>query len=224
MHRRPVYANDRELIRRLRILAAKSRVDFLFAGEACYDWQFEQYDLAYFRSWSPTHVPLSRYMLPQAQIMTAITGFDDRNMLNQCLLYRYVISYEPYHFKGRLDDFPLTLAYGKQVDALRAALRDYLWDGEYRGTVGATVTAAGQPHHPYAVFRQDGHDALAVVVANYDTRGPVSVQVRLDNGRRLARYQLVDDPAWREFDECATIPAHSGRGVHAVGWGYGSLK
>ena len=32
------------------------------------------------------------------------------------------------HFKGRLDDFPLTLAYGKRVDALR----DYLWDGEFR--------------------------------------------------------------------------------------------
>jgi len=27
--------------------------------------------------------------------MTAVTGFDDRDMVNQCLLYRYVMSYEP---------------------------------------------------------------------------------------------------------------------------------
>ena len=40
--------------------------------------------------------------------MTAVTGFNDRNMINQCLLYHYVISYEPYNFKGRLDDYPLT--------------------------------------------------------------------------------------------------------------------
>ena len=40
-------------------------------------------------------------MLPDALFMTAVTGFDDRNMINQCLLYRYIISYEPYNFKGR---------------------------------------------------------------------------------------------------------------------------
>ncbi len=38
--------------------------------------------------------------------MTAVTGFNDRNMLNQCLLYRYIISYEPYNFKGTAGGFP----------------------------------------------------------------------------------------------------------------------
>ena len=130
------------------------RPDFLFAGEACYDWEMEAYQLSYHRSENKQHIPLSRYMLPQAQFMTAVTGFNDRNMINQCLLYRYVISYEPYNFKGRLDDYPLTLAYGKQMDALRSELREYFWDGEFRDTVGAAVTCAGKPHHPYAVFRR----------------------------------------------------------------------
>ena len=80
-------------------------------------------------------------MLPDGQFMTAVTGFDDRNMINQCLLYRYIISYEPYNFKGMLDDYPLTLAYGKQMDALRTELREYFWDGEFRDEVGATVLA-----------------------------------------------------------------------------------
>ena len=83
--------------------------DFLFAGEGIYDWQFEVYHLSYHRSWDKRHLPLSRYMLPQMPLMTAISGFNDRNMINQCLLYRYIMSYEPYNFKGRLDDFPLTM-------------------------------------------------------------------------------------------------------------------
>jgi hypothetical protein len=42
-------------------------------------------------------------------------------MINQCHLYRYIISYEPYNFKGRLDDFPQTTAMRRQMD--RAAYR-----------------------------------------------------------------------------------------------------
>ena len=40
-------------------------------------------------------------------------------------MYRYVISYEPYNFKGRLEDFPLTLAYGKSGCCLRASGEDH---------------------------------------------------------------------------------------------------
>jgi hypothetical protein len=50
--------------------------------------------------------------------MTAVAGFDDRNMINQCLLYRYIISYEPNNFKGRLTDYPDTVAYSQKMDAL----------------------------------------------------------------------------------------------------------
>jgi hypothetical protein len=205
----PVYANDRLLIQRLRRLAARTQTEFLFAGEACYDWELEAYDLAYFRSCNPQHVPLSRYMQPRAALMTAISGFDDRNMLNQCLLYRYIISYEPYQFKGRLDDFPLTLAYGKQIDALRAELRAYLWDGEFRDKVGASVTANDQPHHPYTVFRHAEQDSACVVVANYDAAHAVSMQVALESGQPLTHVRLVDDPSWQPVTGSTTIPPRS---------------
>jgi hypothetical protein len=205
----PVYANDRVLIERLSRMAAQANVEFLFAGEACYDWEFERYHLSYFRTWSRTHVPLSRHMLPGAQIMTAVTGFDDRNMLNQCLLYRYVISYEPYHFKGRLDDFPLTMAYGKKVDAFRAELREYLWDGEYRGTVGAMVTENGKAHHPFTVFRHRNTQSSCVVVANYDAEKEVSVAVALNSGRTLTHYRLVGEPDWKRIGGATAIPPRS---------------
>jgi hypothetical protein len=138
-------------------------------------------------------------------------------MVNQCLLYRYIISYEPYNFKGMPEDFPLTLAYGKQMDALRTELREYFWDGEFRDTVGATVLArsgdrpeqeAG-PHHPYAVFISRTSGKAGVVVANYDERQPVTTQVSLHSGQALGRYRLVDDPTWRSTADGIALPPTS---------------
>lgn len=63
--------------------------------------------------------------------MVAVTGFDDREQLNPVLAYRYAISYEPYNFKGHVTDFPLTLAYGKKIDALRLKYREWIWDVEF---------------------------------------------------------------------------------------------
>jgi hypothetical protein len=207
-HGAPTYANDRKLIENFSKIALPVRGDFLFAGEACYDWEMEAYHLSYHRSESLEHIPLSRYMLPHAPFMTAVTGFEDRSMVNQCLLYRYIISYEPYNFKGRLDDYPATMAYGKQMDALRTELRRYFWDGEFRHEVGAQVTVKGQGHHPYAVFRaEDGSEALAI--ANYSDDAAITAEALLASGRPLTRYRLVDDPTWRPVAEGILIPPRS---------------
>jgi hypothetical protein len=197
-HGAPVYANDRKLIENFAKIALPANPDFLFAGEACYDWELEAYHLSYHRSESTEHIPLSRYMLPHAPLMTAVTGFDDHNMVNQCLLYRYIISYEPYNFKGRLDDYPATLTYGKQMDALRTELRSFFWDGEFRHEVGAQVLVDGKPHHPYAVFREANSDKLALAVANYSEEAAITAQVTFDNGQPLTRYRLVDGTEWQD--------------------------
>ncbi len=203
----PVYANDNLLIERFGLMASKRNPDFLFAGEACYDREMAVYHLAYHRSENKHHVPLSRYSLPSAQYMTAVTGFDDRNMIAQCLLYRYVVSYEPYNFKGRLDDFPLTLEYGKKMDALRASLRDYFWDGECRHEVGARVERGGRPHHPFAVYVNAKNGKPGLVVANYeDEAAEVTAAAE---GAALSRWRAIDDTAWRAFGGKALISARS---------------
>lgn len=202
----PVYANDRELIRRFGEMARRAAIDFLFAGEGCYDWQLDTYHLSYHRSASASHVPLSRYLHPRLPLVTALTGFDDRNLVNQCLLYRYVMSYEPYNFKGRPEDFPLTLAYGKRMDALRRDLRAHLWDGEFRHQLGATVSGEGGPHQPFSVFEAaDG--SRCVAVANYREDREATVQMRFDGeGAAPSRWRLVEDSAWRAGGESFTIP------------------
>ena len=205
----PVYANDRELIHRFRRQIGDDR--FLFAGEACYDWQFDAYQVSYHRSENPRHLPMSRYLAPHAQIMTAVTGFDDRNMLNQCLLYRYIISYEPFNFKGRLPDFPATVAYGQAVDSIRTELREWFWDSTFQDTIGGTVLNVTDPHQiithrPYAIYRHaDGQ--LAAVVANYDPEKHIRIRIRLDNTTDHLRYRIVDGSTeWRNTARDITLP------------------
>jgi hypothetical protein len=210
-HRRaaPVYANDNKLIENFHRIVDPINPEFLFAGEACYDWEMGVYHLSYHRSENKRHIPLSRYLLPESQLMTAVTGFNDRNMINQCLLYRYIISYEPYHFKGRLEDYPLTLEYGKRMDSLRAELREFFWDGEFRHTQGARVTCNGQLHHPYSVFVNRQTAKTGLVVANYEEELEISVQAELENGQQLNRWRLVDRSDWQMYEGTITIPACS---------------
>ena len=202
----PVYKNDRAFVERMR-RTENLRDDFLFSGEACYDFELEQYTLSYFRSRDKGHVALSRYMRPRAQLMTAISGFNDRNMIDQCLMCRYIMSYEPYNFKGWLHDYPDTVAYGQKMEALRTELRYWLWDGEYRDVCGAAVlTEDGRAHPNFARFQAaDGTSAL--VICNYGD-APLRVTASLAQGT-LARWRTVDDETWRPVAGGIALPPRS---------------
>lgn len=145
-----IFAGDMPMARQFRAVADAANPEFIFAGEGPQDWLMQNYPVSYFRINADSR-PVCRYLDSRAALMVAVTGFDDREMLNLILLNRYIISYEPYNFKGHVTDFPLTLAYGKQIDALRKRYRAYLWDAEFRDTLDATVTADGAVR--YTVFR-----------------------------------------------------------------------
>ena len=108
--------------------------------------------------------------------MCAVIGFDDREMLNLILMDRYIISYEPYNFKGYLTDYPLTLTYGKKIDALRRKYKSYLWDAEFRDTLGATVTADGTVRHTVFIA---SNGKRAVVVVNQELTKAITATVDL---------------------------------------------
>ena len=138
--------------------------NFLFSGEEPEDVLEEAYSLSYLRI-NPGHTPEERYAFPFRPMMIAVTGFNDREMINRALMDRYIMSYEPFNFKGNIQDFPLTVAYGEKVDALRGRYRDYLWDAEFRDTLGASVQVAGAPYKDYAVFvRKDGLHAVVITI------------------------------------------------------------
>ena len=203
----PVYSNDRELIKRFRKTPGIPE-EFLMTGEACYDWEMEVYQIAYCRTYSRGHIPIHRYMRPNAQYMSAITGFNDRNMVNQCLMYGMIISYEPFNFKGSLEDFPDTIAYGKRMDALRTEFREWFWDGTFRGTAGVLVkNLEGAVHEPYGVFRAvDG--SLGVVVCNYENQS-ITVKVERINNGCFTRSRLVDGEEWMPIQDGIFLPPRS---------------
>ncbi|MCW2163695.1 hypothetical protein B0I12_000821 [Microbacterium hydrothermale] len=182
---------------------------FVIAAEGAYDDQFAHYDVSYFRSASPTHRPLGRQLRPDARIVTALTGFDDRSMIAQCVLYGYAMSLEPYNFKGRPGDMPATVALARQADALRDRHRDVLWNG--RLVVDHDVVAHrpdGAVHDLLTVW--EGADgARAVVAASYDDE-PLSLHL---TGLGAAETDGLDGRRTRTADGRIDVPA---RGVTVV--------
>lgn len=184
-HRVPahVFMGDALLARDFhRAATSAGRPDFFFGGEGNYDRQFEYYHLSYFRV-DLNHVPIHRYVDPEAEMMIAVGGYNDRNMINLALMNRYIISYEPRNFKGRLREFPLTVSYGRKVDDLRRRYRAYLWDAEFRHTVGAKVTSEGQAYDDYSVFVQRQTGRHPVVLVNFDHNHPASLSLELPGAR-----------------------------------------
>jgi hypothetical protein len=170
---------DNALMAELNALAAGQPRQQVIVGEATHDLQTAEFGMTYFRI-ADGHIPGLRYIDPFYPMMVAATGYDDREKLNACLMYRYVISYEPLNFKGKLDDFPLTIGYGRLIDDLRRRYQAQLWDAIFEDTLGATVTAAdGKPHKDYSVFRQPT-GRRTVVVANHDRKSELAATVRID--------------------------------------------
>ncbi len=202
----PVYANDRNFVYNLK---KEFNLDdeFLFSGEAVYDMEFEEYSLSYFRSWSPSHIALSRYLRPSANIMTGVNGFNDRNMINQCLLFKYIISYEPYNFKGMLSDFPLTMEYGKKMDDLRTKYRKFFWDGEFMDENGGEINLTEGNEVRYAVFKAETGEK-AMVVSNFSIEKQAVVSPVID-GKTITKWRTVDDETLYDFDGTITIKPQS---------------
>jgi len=150
---------------------------FLMAGEALYDLETECYSLSYIRLVGE-HIPVSRYNDPRAEIMVAVPGFDDREMINSALQYRYIMSFEPFNLKGDVDDYPLTMAYGQTMEAFRIQYRDFVWDGEFRDNQDATVMSGNKEYRRFSVFRRKDGKRAAVIVNNGQI--PIVATLRFD--------------------------------------------
>ena len=129
-------------------------------------------------------------------------------MINRALLYRYIISYEPYNFKGDLDDFPLTMDYGKKVDAFRSRYSEYLWKGEFRDSMGAKVdTFPGAPIS-YSVFLHAKEKLRAVVLINDDRNAAHEATLALDRAGSLSSAS-PEDPEMQACGNKVVVPARS---------------
>jgi hypothetical protein len=176
-----IFSGDILLENGFRKITQQMNPDYLFAGESCRDLQLRSYNISYFRI-DHSYIPMHRYVAPEADMMIAVIGHNDRNTINQALLFRFIISYEPRNFKGHLDEFPQTIEYGTKVDALRKRYSDFLWNAEFTDTQGAKVTSSRSEGVSYSVYVNHKTGKRAVVVSNPSYNMPVTAEVHLQNG------------------------------------------
>lgn len=198
-----IYGGDLTIARRLRQMADKVSPDFLFAGEGPQDWLMQYFPMS---ECGIPATPFLQYMDTQnTLIMAGVSGFDDREQLNNMLMNRVVIQYEPFLYKGHLHDFPMTMEYGKKIDDLRRKYRAYLWDGKFRDVLGAEVS--GNPAARYKVFLAES-GKRAVVVVNENSNAAITATVTLPNPGKLI-VASPEDPEGKPTTGALQIPARS---------------
>jgi len=197
-----VYGGDLPLSAQLRAAADKASPEFVFSGEGPQDWLMQYFPIS---ETGVTGTPICQYVDSHCVMLAGVSGFDDREQLNLILLYRYVIQYEPFYYKGHLSDFPLTMAYGRKIDTLRRKYKAYVWAGDFRDTLGAQVSADGA--HRYSVFTTAA-GKRAVVVVNQEFSKPISATVELPNPGKLV-VATPEEPDARPTTGALQIPSRS---------------
>ena len=175
-----VYGGDLPLSEQLRAAADKISPDFIFGGEGPEDWLMQYFPVS---ETGVTSLPFNQYLdTTNSVVLAGVSGFDDREALNLILMDRYVIQYEPFYYKGHITDFPLTVAYGRKIDDLRRRYKEYLWNGQFRDTLGASVAADG--NFRYSVFLTPT-GKRAVVVVNQDPNKTLTATVSIPHADKL---------------------------------------
>jgi hypothetical protein len=72
------------------------------------------------------------------------------------------------------------MEYGKKVDAFRARYSDYLWNGEFRDSIGAKINSDSGDSISYSVFWQTERRLRAVVLINDDRASEQEVTLELE--------------------------------------------
>jgi hypothetical protein len=200
-----LFSGDIPLVKEFREAADKVNPDFLFSGEGPGDWLMPYYTLGYYRiGWGTRHA--LRYVDPWAPLMAAVRGWDARDEVNVALLYRYILEYEPYNFKGSITAFPLTLEYGKKVDALRRKYKAWIWDAEFRDDLGATVTADGMVRH--TVYRKsDGKHAI--LIANLEQKRAILAKLEMPDASKFVSATPEEPESKPATPGSIRIPARS---------------
>ena len=201
------------LAREFAEFARKALPEFALAGEGPSDMLSQYYSISYIRSWDGNmgeahHRPAWKYLHPEMQFATCLVGWDDREMVNQCLVYGYIINYEPYNFKGRMSDIPETAAYGQKIRQLRRKLWDYLWKGTFRHTDSLTVTGPSVNGEYIASVFEAADGSRAVALANQETGRSLTLRIALEGA--AGSYDCYDtEGGYQPSDGVITIPPRS---------------
>jgi hypothetical protein len=101
------------------------------------------------------------------------------------------------------------MEYGRKVDALRTRYKEYLWDAEFRDTLGAKVMVDGKAYPNYSVFGGDGEIRIAVVIANQSEHKAIEATVQWTGGKTGPLMVTPENPEPQRSDGKVSIPPRS---------------
>jgi hypothetical protein len=196
--------------------AQNQNKNFVLIGEGPSDQMSQYYPLSYIRTsdyyyWVGKHVPVWKYINPEMQFATGVIGADDREMINQCLTYGYIIGIEPYNFRGKLSDVPQTMQYAKKAQELRKELKDYLWFGKFLDmkTAEVKLVSGANSDFYYSVFENKKNGKKAIVITNDESATPIQVEVNMPGKKANFYEHSMDNVKGKIYNKRVIVPARS---------------
>jgi len=133
--------------------------EFLMCGEEFGDWLFQHLDLPYSRYRGDEGNEVFRYTFPEMKENCAVSTYG-YHQVNKSLMLGMGMEIEIWGLKKTILECPELMDYMKQVVNIRRAFPDYLMNGRFNDTLGASVKGNVR----YSVF--EGPNGLATVVWN----------------------------------------------------------
>lgn len=179
--------------------------DAVTLGYGLYDTQNGYYD-GYFINQSASKQSLQRYINPGIPLIASVDVRTARQDMNNCLKNRYNLCYDLRFYSNSLDTYPQIMEYGKQIEKLRNQYREFIWEGNFEDTAGATLK--GDPV-AYAVYARKSDGRKAVVILNNSESQPASLQVSFNGSRHALETASPEQPQPTDYQGTLTIQPQS---------------
>jgi hypothetical protein len=92
------------------------------------------------------------------------------------------------------------------MDNLRSRYKEFLWDGIFSDTLGATVTQEGRRYPTYSVFRNEQTSKSAVVIVNNDKIKEIEVQVKIGDSTKPLVFASPETPQSKKYNKTVKVP------------------
>lgn len=159
--------------------AKKSNKEYAVLGYGLFDTQSTSN--GGYRIPSVNTSSMQRYLNTDLPLIASVDVRTARQDMNMCLKNRYNICYDLQFYNNKLAAYPHIMTYGNQIETLRKKYADFIWNGEFTDTQGATVSGADLS---YAVYKRKSDGKKAVVIVNRSENKASTAKVSVD-GRAL---------------------------------------
>ncbi len=198
-----------ETLKRISENCRKHNPDFLISVEAAYPFLWPYASAGFFRLRDWDRSPVSRFTFPEVMMTSCVDQFDFQSV-NNCLRVGYLVNVEIHNAHGSIVSAPKLGRYIKEIAKIRMELSDFLWNGQFRDTLGASLT--GETKDVLFGVHIDRKSSKRAVVLMNTAERERSVKVVLE-GRKESRNFRIFKP----FEKATSQPSSKRITIKASG-------